>query len=47
MALTAKGITRVHFLPQKGAEYKQVEAAVGAAQDAGVDIGMIGNTRSE
>lgn len=47
MALTAKGITRVHFLPQKDAQYKQVEAAFGAAQDAGVDIGMIGNTRSE
>ena len=47
MALTAKGITNVHFLPQKDVEYKQVDAAVAAAQDAGVDIGMVGNMRSE
>jgi hypothetical protein len=47
VALAAKRITHVHFLPQKGVEYKQVEAAVGAAQDAGVDVGLVGNIRSE
>jgi hypothetical protein len=47
-ALIAKGVTRVRFLPKEGAEYKQIEAAVGAAQDAGVtDIGLVGNMQKQ
>ena len=47
-ALIAKKVTRVHFVPQKDAEYKQVEAALLAAQDAGAtDIGLVGNIGNE
>jgi len=38
LALATKGIEHVRLLPEKDAGYKQVEAAVGAAQDAGVDV---------
>lgn len=47
-ALISKKITRVHFVPDTDAGYKQMEAALEAAQEAGItDIGLIGNLNRE
>lgn len=46
-ALITKKIKHVHLLPQKDVKYKQMEAAVGAVQDAGADVGLVGNIQDE
>ena len=45
-ALIANKVRKIQFVPEPGVAYLQVEAALGAARDAGIsDIGLVGSMK--